>query len=123
MTKFCDLLSRWTRKELSALDARQILGCSDRQFRHYRGRYEEEGLTGVVDKRAISASIVGTANAQGKIYGLPTAAYAMAPTSTVTHNGSLMEVYDRGGRMEIRYADPRPGLTNIGVRSGARARS
>jgi hypothetical protein len=62
----------------------------------------------VVDKRAISASIVGTANAQGKIYGLPTAAYAMAPTSTVTHNGSLMEVYDRGGRMEIRYADPRP---------------
>jgi hypothetical protein len=42
----------------------------------------------------------------------------MAPTSTVTHNGSLMEVHDRGGRMEIRYADPRPGLTNIGVTPG-----
>ena len=68
---------------------------------------------------AISASIVGTANAQGKIYGAPaTTAYAMAPTSTVTHNGSLMDVYDRGGRMEIRYADPRPGLANIGVTPG-----
>jgi hypothetical protein len=67
----------------------------------------------------ISASIVGTANAQGKIYGAPaTAAYAMAPPSTVTHNGSLMEVYDRGGRMEIRYADPRQGLANIGVTPG-----
>jgi hypothetical protein len=48
---------------------------------------------------ALSASIVGTANAQGKIYGAPaTAAYAMAPTSTATHNGSLMDVYElRGG--------------------------
>jgi hypothetical protein len=66
---------------------------------------------------AISASIAGTANAQGKIYGPPaTDAYAMAPTSTATHNGSLMNVYElRGGRMEIRYADPRPGLANIGV--------
>jgi hypothetical protein len=68
---------------------------------------------------ALSASIVGTANAQGKIYGAPaTTAYAMAPTTTVTHNGSLMDVYDRGGRMEIRYADPRPGLANIGVTQG-----
>jgi hypothetical protein len=64
-------------------------------------------------------AIVGTANAQGKIHGPPaTTAYAMAPTSTVTHNGSLMEVYDRGGRVESRYADPRPGLANIGVTPG-----
>ena len=68
---------------------------------------------------AISASIAGTANAQGKIYGAPpTDAYAMAPTSTATHNGSLMDVTTRGGRMEIRYADPRPGLANIGVTQG-----
>ena len=33
MAKFCDVLSRWTRRELSALDASQILGCSERQFR------------------------------------------------------------------------------------------
>jgi len=73
----------------------------------------------IVMALGISASIMGTANAQGKIYGPPaTTAYAMAPTSTVIHNGSLMEVYDRGGRMEIRYAEPRPGLANIGVTPG-----
>jgi hypothetical protein len=75
--------------------------------------------TKIVTALAISASIVGVANAQGKIYGAPaTTAYAAAPTSTVTHNGSLMEVYDRGGRMEIRYAEPRPGLAIIGVTPG-----
>jgi hypothetical protein len=74
----------------------------------------------IVTALAISASIVGTANAQGKIYGPPaTDAYAMAPTSTAAHNGSLMNVYElRGGRIEIRYAEPRPGLTNIGVTPG-----
>jgi hypothetical protein len=75
--------------------------------------------TKIATALAISASIVGTANAQGKIYGAPaTAAYAMAPTSTVTHNGSVMDVYDRGGRIEIRYADPRRGLADIGVTTG-----
>jgi hypothetical protein len=56
MEKFCDVLSRWTRRELSALDASQILGCSERQFRRYRRRYEEEGLTGLFDKRLGKAS-------------------------------------------------------------------
>jgi hypothetical protein len=70
---------------------------------------------------AISAGVVGPANAQqGKIYGPAADAYAMAPapTSTATHNGSLMNVYELRGRMEIRYADPRRGLANIGVTSG-----
>jgi hypothetical protein len=68
---------------------------------------------------AISASVVGTANAQGKIYGPGASeAYAMAPTSTVTHNGSLMDVYKLRGRMEIRYAEPRQGLADIGVTPG-----
>ena len=56
MAKFCDVLSRWTRRELSALDASQILGCSERQFRRYRRRYEEEGLTALFDKRLGRAS-------------------------------------------------------------------
>jgi transposase len=56
MAKFCDVLSRWTRRELSALDASEILGCSERQFRRYRRRYEEEGLTGLLDKRLGKAS-------------------------------------------------------------------
>jgi hypothetical protein len=51
MEKFCDVLSRWKVRELSAQWAREILGCSERQFRpidkvtwmlseyrtHYRG--------------------------------------------------------------------------------------
>ena len=34
MQKFRDVLSRWERKEVSAMEAGEILGCSERQFRH-----------------------------------------------------------------------------------------
>ena len=51
MQKFRDVLSRWERKELSALEAGEILGMSERQFRRYRRRYEEDGLIGLVDRR------------------------------------------------------------------------
>lgn len=56
MEKFCDVLSRWKARELSAHEAGEILGCSERQFRRYRGRYEEEGLEGLFDKRLGKAS-------------------------------------------------------------------
>ena len=51
MKKFRDVLSRWERKELSAMEAGELLGCSERQFRRYRQRYEDEGEMGLVDKR------------------------------------------------------------------------
>jgi len=56
MEKFCDVLSRWKARELSAQEAGEILGCSERQFRRYRSRYEEEGLQGLFDKRLGKAS-------------------------------------------------------------------
>ena len=56
MQKFRDVLSRWERKELSAMEAGEILGMSERQFRRYRVRYEEEGLEGLLDKRLGKAS-------------------------------------------------------------------
>ena len=56
MDKFCDVLSRWKARELSAQEAGEILGCSERQFRRYRRRYEEEGLQGLFDKRLGKAS-------------------------------------------------------------------
>jgi transposase len=56
MQKFCDVLSRWKARELSAQEAGEILGCSERQFRRYRLRHEEEGLAGLVDKRLGRAS-------------------------------------------------------------------
>src|SRR5215216_3246169 len=56
MQKFRDVLSRWERKELSAMEAGELLGCSERQFRRYRQRYDEDGLEGLVDKRLGRAS-------------------------------------------------------------------
>ena len=41
MQKFRDVLSRWERKELSAMEAGEILEMSERQFRRYRWRYED----------------------------------------------------------------------------------
>jgi hypothetical protein len=56
MQKFRDVLSRWERRELSGLEAGEILGVSERQFRRYRERYEEDGLSGLVDRRLGKAS-------------------------------------------------------------------
>jgi len=56
MQKFRDVLSRWEGKELSAMEAGEILGCSERQFRRYRARFEEDGLEGLVDRRLGRAS-------------------------------------------------------------------
>ena len=56
MQKFRDVLSRWDRGELSMLEAGELLGMSERQFRRYRTRYEEEGLAGLVDRRLGKAS-------------------------------------------------------------------
>ena len=56
MQKFRDVLSRWEQRSLSALEAAEILGCSERQFRRYRTRYDEEGLDGLIDKRLGKAS-------------------------------------------------------------------
>jgi transposase len=51
MQKFRDVLSRWERGDLSMMDAGELLGMSERQFRRYRDRYEDEGLEGLVDRR------------------------------------------------------------------------
>ena len=51
MQKFRDVLSRWEAGELSMMEAGELLGMSERQFRRYRGRFEEEGLEGLRDRR------------------------------------------------------------------------
>ena len=51
MQKFRDVLSRWEAGTLSMLEAAEILGMSERQFRRYRDRYEEDGLEGLKDRR------------------------------------------------------------------------
>jgi transposase len=56
MQKFRDVLSRWERSELSMMEAGELLGMSERQFRRYRDRYEEVGLEGLIDRRLGKAS-------------------------------------------------------------------
>jgi hypothetical protein len=51
MLKFRDVLSRWERRELSMMEAGELLGMSERQFRRYRERFEEEGEAGLIDRR------------------------------------------------------------------------
>ena len=51
MQKFRGVLSRWERRELSQAEAAELLGCSERQFRRYRDRWEDEGEAGLEDKR------------------------------------------------------------------------
>jgi transposase len=57
MTKFASVLKRWEHKELSAQEAGELLGCSERQFRRWRRRYEEEGVGGLADRRLGRASV------------------------------------------------------------------
>jgi hypothetical protein len=56
MLKFRDVLSRWERRELSMLEAGELLGMSERQFRRYRERFEDEGEAGLLDRRLGKAS-------------------------------------------------------------------
>ena len=51
MLKFRDVLSRWERRELSMMEAGELLGMSERQFRRYRERFEEDGEAGLIDRR------------------------------------------------------------------------
>src|SRR5438874_9888204 len=56
MQKFRDVLSRWERRELSMMEASELLGMSERQFRRYRERFEEDGEAGLIDRRLGKAS-------------------------------------------------------------------
>ena len=42
--KFREVLGRWERDELSTMEAGELLGVSEWQFRRSRGHYEEDGL-------------------------------------------------------------------------------
>ena len=88
MQKFRDVLSRWERGELSMMEAGELLGMSERQFRRYRERYEDEGLEGLVDRRLgkPSPKRVPPADAalmlelyRGDVLGLEREAFSRAP--------------------------------------------
>ena len=51
MLKLKDVLSRWDSAELSQLEASELLGMSERSFRRWARRFEEDGEEGLLDRR------------------------------------------------------------------------
>ena len=49
--RFEELYVGWKAKRLTQAEAALVLGITDRSFRRYVNRYEEEGMDGLVDKR------------------------------------------------------------------------
>ena len=49
--RFEEVLSRYRRRWLTATEAGELLGFSERQFRRLCGRHEEEGAAGLADRR------------------------------------------------------------------------
>lgn len=56
MEKFEGILGRVLERELSQLQAAEILGMSERTFRRWRDRHEDGGLDGLFDRRLGKAS-------------------------------------------------------------------
>ena len=51
MLKFMDVFGRWEAATLTQVEAAELLGVGERSFRRWCRRYEEEGETGLLDRR------------------------------------------------------------------------
>jgi transposase len=56
MAMFLNILNRWESAELNQAEAAELLGVSERTFRRWTRRYEEDGEGGLVDRRLGKAS-------------------------------------------------------------------
>ncbi len=56
MAIFLNILHRWESAELNEEEAAELLGVSERTFRRWRHRYEEDGEGGLLDRRLGKAS-------------------------------------------------------------------
>jgi transposase len=56
MAMFLNLLHRWESAELNQEEAADLLGVTERTFRRWTRRYEEEGEAGLLDRRLGKAS-------------------------------------------------------------------
>src|SRR5258707_6523816 len=56
MTVFLNLLHRWESAEFNQAEAAELLGVSERTFRRWTRRYDEDGAAGLVDRRLGKAS-------------------------------------------------------------------
>jgi hypothetical protein len=88
--QFEEIVKTWTESRLTQDDAARMLGVCARTFRRYLGRYREQGLEGLQDKRLMQASartmrcwswLVGTSTGIGD-----------GTSSIFTHGTEEMEV-------------------------------
>jgi hypothetical protein len=56
LMRFKDTHQDWLKGRLTQEEAARLLGVSDRTFRRYMARYEEDGVDGLLDKRLSTAS-------------------------------------------------------------------
>ncbi len=56
MMRFLDILGRYEAAEFNQLEAAALLGVSERTFRRWQARYEEDGEAGLLDRRLGKAS-------------------------------------------------------------------
>ena len=76
MLKLRVVLGRWEADELSQLEAAELLGMSERTFRRWSRRYEEEGEAGVpvaedrAPPRGVGAAFVGSVGCLVRLPGL-----------------------------------------------------
>lgn len=56
MERFSEIYDDFEQDRLSCVEAARILGCSERHFLRLRGRYAEEGIDGLRDRRVGRAS-------------------------------------------------------------------
>ncbi len=56
MAMFLNILHRWESAELNQEEAAELFGVSERTFRRWTRRYEEEGEAGLFDRRLGKAS-------------------------------------------------------------------
>ena len=56
MAVFLNILDRWESAELNQDEAAELFGVSERTFRRWRRRYEEDGEAGLLDRRLGKAS-------------------------------------------------------------------
>lgn len=65
--RFEDVLSRYRRRRMSASEAGEVLGISERHFRRLCGRWDEDGAAGLADRRLGKVSPRRTPAAQREL--------------------------------------------------------
>lgn len=54
--RFMEAYAGWQKGRLTQIEAARLLGVHERTFRRYIGRYEQDGIDGLYDKRITHAS-------------------------------------------------------------------